>query len=93
MIVYQQRTLDPAADVGTPGPLPLFLVGLADETLADLPAGLDVAAVEELGLANTGYLPVEVPDPAPDPVVLLPLVVLLQRKGLITAADASALLS
>ncbi|MFY8164324.1 MAG: hypothetical protein ACOVKC_08820 [Brevundimonas sp.] len=63
MILYQKRTLSPAANVGDPGPLPAFLVGLADVSLADLPAALDPGAVVQLGLTNTGYLPVDVPDP------------------------------
>jgi len=63
MILYQQRTLVPAADVGVPGLLPRPLRGLSDASLADLPAALNAEAITELGLENTGYLPVDVPDP------------------------------
>lgn len=76
MILYQKRTLVPAADVGAPGPLPAHLRGLSDASLADLPAALSPGAITELGLANTGYVPVVIPDPVVFPVLTRPQLIL-----------------
>ncbi len=76
MILYQKRTLVPAADVGAPGPLPHHLRGLSDASLADLPAALNAGAVTELDLANTGYVPVVIPDPVVFPVLTRPQLIL-----------------
>lgn len=68
-ILWQEVDLPGPVPVGVPGPLPLFLVGLADYTLADLsaplPEGLGPVLAAVFGLVNKGYLPVFVPDVAP----------------------------
>lgn len=63
MVEYQRKTLIPLADVGVPGLLPADLLGLADESLADLPLAVGVEACAELGYLNTGFFPVGTPDP------------------------------
>lgn len=63
---YQRRIVSVGVDVGEPGPLPLELVGLPDEVLADLSAHLDAQACAELGYTDAGFVPVtaEPPEPA-----------------------------
>jgi len=61
MQLWQRKTL--AGDnVGEPGPLPDELVGLDIETLTDL-SWVDPA----LGYADTGFVPVDIPDPVEVP--------------------------
>lgn len=68
MIVYQRIAVSTGAHVGDAGPLPEHLVGLDEATLANLPAALNAATLQELGLEDTGFLPIEVADPpAPAP--------------------------
>lgn len=62
MILYQRQTLA-GDDVGEPGPLPADLVGLTDESLADLSW-----ASPALGYSDAKFIPVEVADPAPTPL-------------------------
>ena len=76
MILDQKRTLVPAADVGAPGPLPPYLRGLSDASLADLPAALSPGATIELDLANTGYVPGVIPDPVVFRVLTRPQLIL-----------------
>jgi hypothetical protein len=66
---YQRVQLSTGAHVGAPAALPADLVGLDDGSLANLPAALDPAALEQLGYADTGFLPVADP-PAPTPTLL-----------------------
>lgn len=62
---YQRKTL-PDIDIGQPGFLPDELVGLADESLADLSAALDPCPDQFVG---EGFFPVADPPPAPVLVV------------------------
>jgi len=66
MTLYQRKTL-PDALMGDPAPLPAELVGLADDSLADLSAALGVAA-DETGFAGQGFFPFT-PEPPPPPPV------------------------
>ena len=59
-MLYQRKTL-PSTLVGDPAPLPAELVGLSDDSLADLSAAVPEAA-EQLGYAGQGFFPF-VPDP------------------------------
>lgn len=61
MILYQMQTLA-GVDIGDPGPLPAELVGLSDESLADL-SWVDPAR----GFADRRFVPIDVPDPEPEP--------------------------
>jgi len=61
MILYQQRTLVPAAAVGVAAPLPGNLAHLSDAQLADLDATLGRIAAKALGYGGQGF--VAVPDP------------------------------
>lgn len=65
MILYQRIQVSTGAHVGDPGSLPEHLVGLEDSTLANLPAALSPETIEQLSLADTGFLPVDVADPSP----------------------------
>ncbi|MCA6262709.1 hypothetical protein [Phenylobacterium sp.] len=65
-MLYQRKIL-PNTNVNDPGPLPPELVGLADESLANLSAALGVAA-EELGYAGQGFFPYTPPPPPPEPI-------------------------
>ena len=88
MILWQKRTLVPAANVGQPGPLPQFLVGLSALSLADLPTALNAAAVAALGLANTGYLMVIIDD-IPQVITRLQFITALQNAGSYAAVAAA----
>ena len=55
-MIYQRISITSSQPIGESGQLPAELVGLADESLADLPAALDPCPVEWL---DTGFLPVE----------------------------------
>jgi len=65
-MLYQRKTL-PDTLMGDPAPLPAELVGLADDSLADLSAALGVAA-DETGYAGQGFFPFT-PEPPPPPPV------------------------
>lgn len=64
MALYQRKLISTGEDVGEPGPLPRELMGLRDESLADLPAALGEEFAAANGWADTGYLPVADPEPA-----------------------------
>ena len=66
MTLYQRKTL-PDTNMGDPAPLPAELVGLSDDSLADLSAALGVAA-DETGYAGQGFFPFT-PEPPPPPPV------------------------
>lgn len=61
--LYQRISIASAEPVGEPAPLAEALIGLADESLADLPAALDPCPPEWL---DTGFLPVEPVTPLDD---------------------------
>jgi hypothetical protein len=65
-MLYQRKTL-PDTNMGDPAPLPAELVGLSDDSLADLSAALGVAA-DETGYAGQGFFPFT-PEPPPPPPV------------------------
>jgi len=65
-MLYQRKTL-PDTLMGDPAPLPAELVGLSDDSLADLSAALGVAA-DETGFAGQGFFPFTPPPPEPPPV-------------------------
>jgi hypothetical protein len=65
-MLYQRKTL-PDTNIGDPAPLPAELVGLSDDSLADLSAALGVAA-DETGFAGQGFFPFT-PEPPPPPPV------------------------
>jgi len=65
-MLYQRKTL-PDTNIGDPAPLPAELVGLSDDSLADLSAALGVAA-DETGFAGQGFFPYT-PEPPPPPPV------------------------
>ena len=65
-MLYQRKTL-PSIPMGEPAPLPAELVGLSDESLADLSAALPDSA-DERGYAGQGFFPVEPPPPPPPAV-------------------------
>lgn len=54
--LYQRISIASSEPIGEPGQLPAALVGLADESLADLPAALDPCPADWL---DTGFLPVQ----------------------------------
>lgn len=62
-----QRVNSQGQNVGEPGPLPEALRGLDDSVLDDLDAHFDPQALQQLGLAGAGFLPVEPPEPEPEP--------------------------
>jgi hypothetical protein len=78
-----QRVELPDTLIGEPGPLPAELVGLADETLADLSAHLDPEACAALGYVGQGFLYV---DPPPAPPVVPAVVSRMQAKMALLAA-------
>lgn len=63
MLRYQRKLLIDGSDIGAPGPLPHELVGLLDESLADLSAALPAVNCDDLGIAGQGFFPVDAPDP------------------------------
>lgn len=70
MILYQRIVVSTGAHVGEPGTLDAHIAGFADTPaglaiLANLPAALSAATITQLGLADTGFLPVEEADPTP----------------------------
>ena len=97
MTLYQRKTL-PSTLMGNPAPLPAELVGLSDESLADLSASVPEAA-QELGYAGQGFFPVP-PPPPPPPVVdelnkidFLRLFTQAERIAIRTAAKTNALIA
>lgn len=87
-MLYQRivaATLDPS---GAPAPLPEALAGLPPEVLSDLDAVLPASALEQLGLAGAGFLPVE----GSEPSVVVPVRVSKIEFGrLFTFAELAAL--
>lgn len=59
MTLYQRKLLSNDSDIGEPGPLPADLVGLADESLADLSW-----VAESQGYAGSGFFTVAEPPPS-----------------------------
>ena len=88
---YQRILLATGEPSGDPGPLPPELVGLADETLADLQAHLDPDAASQLGYADAGFLPVPDPPPVPPRPELPKSVVTARVDALGKSADVWAL--
>jgi hypothetical protein len=87
---YQRKTL-PETDVGEPGPLPEELVGLADDSLADLSAALAPCPEQFVG---QGFFPVAGPTPpAPAPILspydFLLLFTAAERVAILTAAQTN----
>lgn len=78
---YQRIVVSTGALIGAPGPLPEHLVGLENETLANLSAALSPATIAQLDLADTGFLYVAdpVPPPPPPPRAELPKSVVMSR--------------
>lgn len=72
MTKFQKITAATAAPIGAPGDLPPELVGLSDESLADL-SWVD----EALGYAGVGFIPVA--EPAPPAMERIAKVYLLNR--------------
>jgi len=68
MSLYQRINATTGLLVGEPGPLPANLVGLKDESLADLEQALGSTIAHELGFGDTGFLPVPPPEAEPPPV-------------------------
>lgn len=64
MIQYQRKNLADNSDIGAPADLPPELVGLADDSLADLSW-----ADPSLGYSGQGFIPVTVADPGPPAAV------------------------
>lgn len=70
MKAYQRITISTGENVGEPileGGLPIYVQGLADVTLADLTAAFSTDTLAQIGLLDTGFLPVVMPDPPPPP--------------------------
>jgi hypothetical protein len=65
---YQRKELSTDTNVGNPGPLPPELVGLADESLADIEKAVGHEAAEQLGYLDTGFFPEAPPAPPPGSV-------------------------
>lgn len=85
MRLWQRQTL--AGDnVGDPGPLPDDLVGLADESVADL-SWVDAA----LGYADAKFVPVDVADPVevPQSISRMQAKQALLAAGTLTAVEAA----
>lgn len=89
MIQYQQIVVSTQAAVGQPGPLPAHLHGLSDASLANLAAALNAQAVTQLGLQDTGFLPVVVADPPPASINRLQFVTALQNAGKYNAVNTA----
>lgn len=91
---WQRITVSTGANVGAPGELPPQLVGLDDATLANLPAALAAATLEQLGLQDTGFH--RVPDPQTLPARTLSRIDFLRRftdtetAAIATSTDAHA---
>lgn len=83
---YQRIVVSTGANVGAPGPLPDELMGLADATLANLPAELPEATLAQLGYSDAGFLPVA--DPPPPPLRTLARIDFIRR---FTAAEMGAI--
>ncbi len=64
---YQRILVADQSEIGEPGPLPPELVGLSDESLADLSAALNADACDVLGFTGQGFLPVPDPEPPAPP--------------------------
>lgn len=60
---YQRIKISTGELVGTPADLPQSIADLDDSTLANLVIVFPAATLTQLGLEDTGFLPVEVPDP------------------------------
>lgn len=89
MSIFQQINVATQANIGAPGPLPSFLVGLSDATLADLSARLDAATMASphlAPLAGMGF--VRVADPPPPALRWITPYQFLQR---FTAAERIAI--
>lgn len=69
-LLYQRVSLPGPVPVGVPEYLPADLVGLSDDSLADLPAAIGIPAATQLGYLDTGFLPAGDP---PVPPVTLPV--------------------
>lgn len=67
MSLYQRINATTGLLVGEPAPLPSNLVGLKDESLANLEQALGSTIAHELGFGGAGFLPVEPPEPEPEP--------------------------
>lgn len=88
---YQRKQL-PSTDVGAPAALPAELVGLTDETLADLSAALDPDACAALGYTGHGFFPVEdepLPPVVPDSVSRMQAKMALLAGGLLSTVEAA----
>jgi hypothetical protein len=72
-MAYQRKQL-PDTNIGDPGPLPEELVGLEDESLADL-SWADPA----LGYRGVGFFPVAEPTPEPQLPREIPPLAFMQR--------------
>jgi len=88
---YQEINVSDGSHVGDPAPLPAELVGLADESLADLDQALDPTPEQFVG---KGYLPIEPAPPPPPSVILSSYEFLLlftsaERIAILTAGQAS----
>ena len=70
MPLYQRKTLSTDASVGDPAPLPAALGGLSEADLFDLTARR---------YPDTGYFPVPVEEPEPEPVRWIRKSVCIQR--------------
>lgn len=84
MTLYQRRRL-PSTDIGSPGPLPKDLIGLKDQSLADL-GWTDPA----LGYRGFGFFPV--PDPVVQPPAKVVRVSKIDFSRLLTLPERAALL-
>lgn len=95
MSTYQRIVVSTGQPNGAPGPLPRFLEGLKDTSLANLPAVLDPGAIAQLGLEDTGFLPVaDPPGPAPRSVtrvVFVRRISTAKRQAIRTARATDAL--
>jgi hypothetical protein len=78
---YQRKQLSTDTNVGTPGPLPPELVGLADSSLADIEAAVGHDAADQLGYLDTGFFPEAVPAPPPGSVTATQFKVVAHQAG------------
>lgn len=95
-MLYQRKLL-PDTNIGDPVPLPAELVGLDDDTLADLSAHLDAGAVQQLGYVGQGFIPVPDPEPAPltrwlHKAILLQRIPAAKRIAIRTAAQTDPII-
>lgn len=86
MILWQRVMASTGENVGEPGALPEHLIGLADGTLANLPAAFGEATLAQLQLEDAGFLPVEVPAP-PAPRRELPKSTVQERVNAVGKLD------